>query len=92
LPRLRPNPLNQTQNKIAKINKSLSDLIISRQAVLGADTLELAKAAGVCRRTFYDRKKRPVKFTLEQLLTIGDMLKIKDEDYIKILNGKVVNE
>jgi hypothetical protein len=88
LPRLRPNPLNKTQNKIAAVNKALSDLIISRLAVLEADTDKLTKAAGICRRTFYERKKRPVKYTLEQLIVIGDMLNFKDEDYINALKGK----
>jgi urease accessory protein UreE len=88
LPRLRPNPLNKTQNKLTSVNKAFSDLIISRLAVLDVDTEMLSKTLGVCRKTFYDRKKRPIKLTLEQMLTMGDILKFKDEDYINILTGK----
>lgn len=95
MPKLRPNPFNINSiidSKLNDVKKALVKAIKVKACITGIKAPMIAKAMGTTTRTYYNRLRRPELFTLSELIGVFEVLKFKDEDYIKILNGRVVNE
>ena len=50
---------------------------------------ELAKAAGIARRTLYDRIDDPGTFRLFEIMALDKILHFSDEDLTKLARGQV---
>ena len=95
VPRLNPNPFNINSivdSKLNDVKKALVRSIKVKACLAGIKAPAIAKAMGVKTRTYYNRLNRPELFTLPELIGVFEVLKFKDEDLLKILRGKVVED
>lgn len=95
MPKLRPNPFNINSiidSKLNDVKKALVKTIKVKACITGIKAPMIAKAMGTTTRTYYNRLNRPELFTLPELIGVFEVLKFKDEDLLKILRGKVVED
>lgn len=95
MPKLRPNPFNINSiidSKLNDVKKALVKAIKVKACITGIKAPMIAKAMGTTTRTYYNRLNRPELFTLPELIGVFEVLKFKDEDLLKILRGKVVED